>query len=48
MMLGMTLLYSLVVMIYCVRMQITYFERDKIERLDVTKNLSKYSKYYRR
>ena len=30
-----TFLYAIVVMIYCVRMQITYFERDNLERVDL-------------
>lgn len=32
-----TLLYALVIMIYCVRMQIAYFDLDHIERADITK-----------
>lgn len=32
-----TLLYALVIMIYCVRMQIAYFDLDHIERADVAK-----------
>lgn len=32
-----TLLYAFVIMIYCVRMQIAYFDLDNIERADVSK-----------
>ena len=32
-----TLLYAFVIMLYCVRMQIAYFDLDHIERADVTK-----------
>ena len=32
-----TLLYLIMIMIFCVRMQIAYFDRDAIERADLTK-----------
>ena len=36
-----TLLYSFIIMIYCVRMQMAYFDRDNIERADLTKYYQK-------
>ena len=36
-----TLLYSFIMMIYCVRMQMAYFDRDNIERADLTKYYNK-------
>lgn len=36
-----TLLYSFIIMIYCVRMQMAYFDRDNIERADLTKYYNK-------
>ena len=36
-----TLLYSFLIMIFCVRMQMAYFDRDNIERADLTKYYQK-------
>lgn len=36
-----TLLYSFLIMVYCVRMQITYFARDNMERADLVKYYQK-------
>ena len=36
-----TLLYSFIMMIHCVRMQMAYFDRDNIERADLTKYYNK-------
>ena len=38
-----TLLYAFLIMLYCVRMQIVYFDRDHITRADN----ARYSRYYR-
>jgi hypothetical protein len=32
-----TFLYTLIIMLYCVRMQVVYFDRDNIERMDERK-----------
>ena len=36
-----TLLYSFLIMIFCVRMQITYFDRDNMDRADLVKYYQK-------
>lgn len=36
-----TLLYSFLIMVFCVRMQITYFDRDHMERADLVKYYQK-------